>query len=67
MLTDCFNVLKSRWKITNFMSKRDSALASKVLYQWSIYCKLKKIRDRYTGSENTITDQYEKSLKSIET
>lgn len=49
VMNGCFHVLKRKWKIRQFRVRWDSIVAQKVLYQWSIYCKLDKIRKRYKG------------------
>ena len=47
LLSQCFQVLKRRMQLNRFMLKRETVLASKVIYQWQLYCKLQRIRSRY--------------------
>jgi len=58
ILEECYSVLKQKWRIASFIIKRDSELVSRIIYQWSIYCKLNKIRSRYNHQqENDLSSE----------
>ena len=46
-LAQVFWHLKKKWVAENFRQKKESEMAQIIIYQWSVFVKLKKINGRY--------------------
>ena len=62
----CFNVLKRRVQLNNFVDRLEISLLSKVIYQWQLYCKLRKIRNRYAGEGDIDTTETDSQVMNNE-